>query len=310
MPTISLNGRIVPLEEARTSALDAGLQHGIGLFETMLGGAAGGEGRVFGLSAHLDRLMGSARELRLSDSLHKEHLEETVLRTVGESALDRARVRLTITAGDAAARAAAGDDRPAEPTVLVVVQSATAYPEEMFDRGVAVAIADARANPLQPQEGHKTLNYWWRLRELQKAGARRAAEALVFQVTNHLCGGCVSNAFIVKNGVLMTPIARGEEGGDARTEKSGAFLPSPVLPGVTRALLLDMARECGLECVRRMLSIDDVLTADEVFLTNSSWGVLPVVKVEAEAIGQGVVGEWTRRFRAEWLRKVEEALEG
>lgn len=310
MPTVSLNGRIVPLDEARVSALDAGFQHGIGLFETMLGGVARGEGRVFGLSEHLDRLIGSARELRLSDMLHKERLEETVLRTVGESGLERARVRLTITGGDAAARAGTGDERPPEPTVLVVVQPATAYPEEMFDRGVAVTIADARANPLQPQEGHKALNYWWRLRELQKAGGRRAAEALVFQVTNHLCGGCVSNAFVVKEGVLMTPIARGEEGGEARPEKPGAFLPSPVLPGVTRALVLDLAREQGLECVRRMLSIDDVLGADEVFLTNSSWGVLPVVKVEAEAIGDAVVGELARRIRGEWLGRVEAALDG
>lgn len=310
MPTVSLNGRIVPLDEARVSALDAGFQHGIGLFETMLGSAARGEGRVFGLSEHLDRLIGSARELRLSDMLHKERLEETVLRTVERSGLERARVRLTITGGDAAARAGAGDERSPEPTVLVVVQPATAYPAAMFERGVAVTIADARANPLQPQEGHKTLNYWWRLRELQKAGGRRAAEALVFQVTNHLCGGCVSNAFVVKEGVLMTPIARGEEGGEARPEKPGAFLPSPVLPGVTRALVLDLAREQGLECVRRMLSIDDVLGADEVFLTNSSWGVLPVVKVEAEAIGDAVVGELARRMRGEWLARVEAALDG
>src|SRR5205814_2137459 len=72
-----------------------------------------------------------------------------------------------------------GGARAADPTVLIVAQPVTRYPEAMFERGVTVVLADARANPLNPFEGHKTLNYWWRLRELQTAARKGAGEALV-----------------------------------------------------------------------------------------------------------------------------------
>jgi branched-subunit amino acid aminotransferase/4-amino-4-deoxychorismate lyase len=171
----------------------------------------------------------------------------------------------------------------------------------MVQRGVSATIADARANPLNPFEGHKTLNYWWRLRALQHASSRRAGEAIVLQVTNHLCGGAVSNIFLVKDNTLLTPIARGEE-------EQGA-LPSPVLPGVTRRTIIEQAEAIGLGCGRQMLSVEQMLDADEVFLTNSGWGVLPIVKVEAEAIGDAIPGPVTNRLRARWLEAVGGAAE-
>jgi branched-chain amino acid aminotransferase len=199
---------------------------------------------------------------------------------------------------------------------MIVAQPATAYPPEMFERGALAVLGDMRVNPLDPFQGHKTLNYWPRLRELQTAAAKRAGEALVFQVTNYLAGGCVSNAFIVKDGVLMTPIARGEEtevaegepgsdelgseGLNASGNARGAVMPSPVLPGVVRRWVMDWALAQGMDVERRMLSIDDVLGADEVFLTNSSWGVLPIVAVEAERIGEGRVGEVAGRLCGAW----------
>jgi len=67
-----------------------------------------------------------------------------------------------------------------------------------------------------------------------------------------------------------------------------------------RQWALDWATDEGIEAERRMLTIDDVLGADELMLTNSSWGVLPVARVEAEAIGEGGVGPVTRRLIAAW----------
>ncbi|HRQ72695.1 MAG TPA: aminotransferase class IV [Phycisphaerales bacterium] len=293
MPTtFFLNGAFVEPGEARVSAFDAGLLHAVGLFETLTAGNTGGEAWAVRLPEHVDRLCASARDLGLSNDLRRDALIDAVLLTVRRSELPRARVRLTITAGDmsAAPRPAPGTTPipPHSPTVMILAQPATDYPEAMFERGVRAAVADARANPFNPTEGHKTLNYWWRLRELHRASAKGAAESLVFQITNHLAGGCVSNAFVVKDGMLLTPFARGDE---------GATLPSPVLPGVTRGALLELAAELGIEAQRRMITIDDVLGADEVFLTNSSWGVLPVVAVERESIGDGKPGAMTVRLR-------------
>lgn len=299
MATVFLNGTFVDASEARVSAFDAGVQHGVGLFETMLAVTEeGGSASIVGLVEHCDRLASSAKELRLLETVSTRALAEACVATVERSGLGRARVRLTVTGGDLnllERGGGKGGKTNHDPTVMVVAQPATEYPDAMFEQGVLVTIADAKANPLDPTAGHKTLNYWWRLRELQIAASKRAAEAIVFQVSNHVAGGCVSNLLAVKGDRMLTPICRGEE-------PSGG-VPSPVLPGVTRAMVLGWAEDAGLEIERRMMTIEDVLHADELLLTNSSWGVLPVTRVEAREIGSGGVGEVTRGLLTKWRER-------
>ncbi len=297
MPSTAwLNGALIDHDDAKVSAFDAGFQHALGLFETM----HGANGRVFRVEKHLGRLERSARELGLSERLRTRPLEEAIQQALDASGLakgdGRARVKLTITGGDlnmlAGARtgeAPAGHD----PTVLVSVTPQTPYPDEMFDKGVGVLIAPAKANPFDPMAGHKTLNYWWRLRTLQEAAGAGMGEALVLSVTNHVCSGAVSNLFVVKDGALFTALARGEE--------SAGSIAQPVLPGITRDALLEIAPSEGLRVEKRLLTINDVLDADELFLTNSGWGVLPVVRVEKETIGTGEPGATTAMLRARWL---------
>lgn len=325
MPTVFLDGQFLQRDDARVSAFDAGFQHGVGLFETMLAVPGRGGAHVLHLPEHLARLRASAAALGLGDSLHAGPLAEAVSRTVAHAAADspgtaRWRVRLTLTGGDLNLLGRSGGtearrDTAPTPTLMIVAQPATAYPPEMFERGTLATLADFRANPFDPTQGHKTLNYWQRLRELQAAAAQRAGEALVFTITNHLAGGCVSNAFVVRGGELLTPIARGEEeevasgdsGDGAPVRGRGAVLGSPVLPGIVRRWVMDWALAEGLECRRRMLTLDDVLRADEVFLTNSSWGVLPVVKLEAETIGPGLPGPISAKLGAAWAGLIENA---
>lgn len=287
-----LNGSFVERDDARVSAFDASVQHAVGLFETMLSA----DGRVYRLLDHLTRLQRSAQTLGLSDSLRVNPLAEAVRLTVRRAGLPRARVRLTVTGGDLNMLAATGRTG-SEPTILIVAQPATEYPREMFDRGVMAVVAARRLNPLDPFEGHKTLHYWPRLRELQQAAAAGAGESIHLQVTNHLAGGAVSNIFLVRDGALLTPIARGEE------MRGG--LASPVLPGITRDAVLNLAGALGVEAATRMLTIEDLLGAHEVFLTNSGWGVLPVVRIEQAVIGSGTPGPVTMRLREAWLTAVE-----
>ncbi|CAG0962208.1 Branched-chain-amino-acid aminotransferase [Phycisphaerales bacterium] len=334
MATVFLNGAFVERHDARVSAFDAGLQHGVGLFETMLGVRDGERVRVLHLAEHLSRLSASARDLGLSDSLRLGALTEAVQRTADREAasapqVPRLRLRLTITGGDLnlLGRTGGGEPRAQQPTLMIVGQPATEYPREMFDQGVLVTLADLRVSPFESTQGHKTLNYWTRLRELQGAAAKRAGEALVFGVTNHLVGGCVSNVFVVKAGALITPIARGEEqevAAEVDAARAGAessaevvpthgsvrgVLPSPVLPGIVRRWVMDWALAESVACRRRMLTLEDVLGAEEMFLTNSSWGVLPVTRVEAERIGIGAPGQITKNLLSGWTRLIQPAGE-
>lgn len=302
-----LNGKFIDRDAATVSVFDAGFQHAIGLFETMLAR----NGSVFRVDEHMQRLANSARELLLSDRLRIEPLADAVNLTVQRNNLREARVRLTVTGGNLnllQGERRDGSGGAVDPTIVIVAQPPTQYPDHFFERGVLATIADGRVNPLDPMAGHKTLNYWPRIRALQDAAGKRAGEALWFSISNHLASGCVSNIFLVKDGSLLTPIARGEEQRVAAADGEGGgglVLPAPVLPGITRAVILELAEGMDIACSVRMLDINDLLQADEVFLTNSSWGVLPVVGVEREKIRAGEVGPVTRRMREAWLRLLD-----
>lgn len=299
MPALFLDGALLDPASARLGVFDAGLQHGVGLFETMTAVRRHQDPDqafdIIGLADHVERLIHSARALGLSDDLRAQALADACLQTARRSGEPRVRLRLTVTGGDLNLLQASGLSNHT-PTVLIAAQPATNYPDALYERGVLAVVADAKANPLDPTAGHKSLNYWWRLRELQRAAAKGAGEALVFQVSNHLAGGCVSNAILIKDDRLYTPIARGEE--------PPAGLPSPVLPGVTRAMVIGWAEDRGLDVVRQMLTIDDLLHADELVMTNSGFGVLPVTRLESRPIGPGRVGPIAQDLIARWRERL------
>jgi branched-subunit amino acid aminotransferase/4-amino-4-deoxychorismate lyase len=292
---IWLNGSFVEGSQAAVSALDAGVQHGVGLFETM----QARNGRVFRLQDHLERMAESAAELELVEKLRVEPLAEAVVAVMQRWGRPEARIRLTLTGGVVNMLREAREGRPVqvEPTLLIVASPPTPFPDELFERGVGVMVADDRVSPLDRFGGHKTLWYWPRLAALRTAAQSGASEALWFDVTNRLACGCTSNVFLVKGDRLLTPLARGEE------PRGG--LRSPVLPGVARRTLMGLASACGLRTDRCSLTVDDVLGADEVFLSNVSWGVLPVIRMERSTIGSGGVGPATRSLRQAWLQAVD-----
>ena len=291
---VYLNGEMVAAAEARISVEDAGFTHAVGLFETM----AAFHGQAFRLDAHVQRLVESARALGLARALDAAALGAAVKQTLAHSELEQARVRLTVTAGSVSLLRSAPADQAPTPTVLVTATDPVAYDPAYFEHGIMALIAPQGANPFDATAGHKTLAYWGRLRTLRQAAVAGAGEALWLNVSNHLAGGAVSNVFLVKDEQLLTPVARGEE-------VEGA-LPAPVLPGITRAAILELAQTLDLVAERRMLDVDDLLDADEVFLTNSSWQVLPVTRVERNVIGDGQVGAITRRLREGLLALIEQ----
>ncbi len=287
-----INGKLIEQDSANISIFDAGFQHGIGLFETM----AARNGKVFRAHSHMNRLAESAKLLLLSDKLRIDPLVEAINHVVKQNDMESARVRLTLTGGNLNHLQNKGQQR-IDPTIIIVAQPPTEYPQSFFDKGVMVTVADGRENPFDPMAGHKILNYWPRIHALQMAAAKQAGEALWFSVSNHIASGSVSNVFLVKDNELYTPIARGEE-----VEGS---IPSSTMPGITRAAIIEIAETMDIKVNRKMLDINDLLGADEVFLTNSSWGVLPVVGMEKEAIAGGEVGQVTKQLREAMLELID-----
>jgi branched-chain amino acid aminotransferase len=298
MPFAWINGSFVDEESANVSARDTGLLHAAGAFTTMR--AYGG--RAFMLGRHLRRLRDTCEALFVPLQHKDDALAAASDELLSRNGLTDARLRLTVTRGRAHVDPLHGTRL--EPTVLLTAAALEPYPQEYYERGMTVIVLDEqKLNPYDMQAGHKTLNYLSRLSALREANRRGAGEALWFNVHNYLQSGSITNVFLVKAGALHTPPTN-EELRDSAVRDATAYPKSNALPGVTRSMVLDLAADAGTSVVRRSLTISDLLEADEVFITNSNMGLMPVCRVERKAIGDDKPGPVTRGVMAAYAALV------
>ena len=169
------------------------------------------------------------------------------------------------------------------PTICVTAAELSGYPTSLYESGAAAAVCDFRLSPTDPIAGHKTTAYLPRLLALRQAQHIRCMEALWFTTANHLAEGSISNVFLVRKAVLKTPP-----------------LDTPVLPGIARGVVLEIALNEGIEVQEYPLTIDDLLDADEVLLTSAIMQVMPVIRIEKRDIGDGHVGSMAKRLLREY----------
>jgi branched-chain amino acid aminotransferase len=259
---VFLNDGLVDIDKACVSVTDSGFLYGAGLFETM----RSHKGVVFALKDHLDRLFFSASSLSINISYDRGYITDAIYEVLRANKLADARLRLTLTNGPMA-----DSEQQRKPTLLITGTKLRPYPPEYYKNGVLVVLCPYRQNPSEPTYGHKTTSYFSRMIALNQAHQKRAAEALWFTMDNRLAEGCVSNVFLVKNSVLYTPP-----------------IITPILAGVARKTVCQIALRDSIEFVEKDLSIDDVLGADEIFLTNVIMQVMPITRVENHTVGGGV----------------------
>lgn len=280
-PIVDLNGELVSAEQASMPVTDMAVLYGIGLFETMR--AYGG--KVFRLQQHLARLVASAEALGLPITPEMMPDEARLQRLLSRNALTDARIRLTVSGGSPASEGL-------RHTVLVTAVPLEPYPPEYYDQGVTVQITSQRQSSADPLAGHKTTCYWTRLTALHTAQLRGCAEALWFNDDNALAEGSISNVFVVANGTVLTPP-----------------LDTPVLPGITRGAVLELCMARSIPCQERTLTIDDLLSAEEVFVTNALMEIVPVVRIERKAVGTERVGDLTRQLASAYRALITEQVE-
>ena len=288
MPYVWFNGSFIDDSEAHISPHDAGLLHGIGVFTTM----RASKGVVQRLSAHLQRIRSSSEALSVPLIPSDEAITEAARELLTRNNLVDARLRLTVTRGVVTNDPIHGPR--AEPTTLLTAAAFEPYPQSLYENGMTVMVLnDQKLNPYDVQAGHKTLDYFSRMNALRNATQYGAQEALWFNVHNYLQSGSVSNAFIVKAGKLITPPTN-DELKDELINAVTAYPKSNVLPGTTRAAVIELAKASGIEVIRASISITDLLDADEVFLTNCSMNVMPVTRIERKTVGDEKPGQLTR----------------
>src|SRR5687767_177339 len=200
MPVVWLNGAFVDEGEASVSVRDTGLLHAAGVFTTM----RAYKGKVFRLRNHLERLRRSSEALFVPLQYKDDVLARAVGEVLARNKLTEARLRVTVTRGMARQDPLHG--LRLEPNVFITATELEPYPDEFYRRGMTVVLIDEqKLNPYDVQAGHKTLNYFSRLAALRDANQRGGGEALWFNVHNYLQSGSISNVFLVKADILVTP---------------------------------------------------------------------------------------------------------
>jgi branched-chain amino acid aminotransferase len=267
---VFLNDKLIDIDKACLSVTDSGFLYGAGLFETM----RSYNGTVFCLEDHLDRLFLSAIALSIKIDYDRKYITDSIYNLLQANNLTDARLRLTVSSGPMSL-----SQKSIQTTLLITAAQLQPYPKEYYEKGVLVILSPYRQNPNDPTCGHKTTSYFSRMLALQMAHQKRAAEALWFTIDNSLAEGCVSNVFLVKDSIVYTPP-----------------LYTPVLAGIARKTVCKLALRNSIEVVEKDLTINDVLGADEIFLTNVIMQVMPVVQVEKHAVGEGKVSPVTQKI--------------
>jgi branched-chain amino acid aminotransferase len=276
-PIVSLNGSLAPLAEAHLSPLDAGFLLGDGLFETMRVYAASGKGdgdrgdrvlvpvpgRVLDLDRHLARLVASARAFRLALPPTAD-LQRAVEALIERNAVGDGACRLTVSRG-LRAPVLGLPGKPSEVSDPTVFAYTTPLPSPSGP--VALVTSTVRIDATSPLAGHKTTSFLPYLWARQEALDRGADEALLLNHAGRVAECAAANIFIVRGRQVLTPP-----------------LADGCLPGIVRAVVLDLAGHLGLTAAEHPLTPADLLAADEVFLTNSLRELTPASSLDGRPL--------------------------
>lgn len=250
------NGRIVRGDEAATSLFDRGTRDGGGIFETL----RVYDGRPFAWQRHMERLVLAAAELGFPVPPRPSAMRDAIAELLEAQSLRDAVVRITVTRGIAGGR-------PTRAGAWIDAQPLASRLWRGTRSGDAAAIVSPLVFDLGWMGAYKTTSRMaWDLAR-EQAIAIGADEALLVSSAGELLEGSASNVFVVKGGEVLTPP-----------------LSSRILPGVTRAIVLQLCAELGIPAREQALQASGLRDADALFLTNSVQEILPVATLDGRAL--------------------------
>jgi branched-chain amino acid aminotransferase len=279
---IYLNNRLLLENVAVISPYDHGFLYGHGLFETM----RVYHGRVFCLDEHLNRLNISSKILGWTEWFDKEYLSKAIYQTLEKNRLTEASIRLTISRG-------VGNSRPdpsscSQPTIVVFASPIQPINQEVYAQGWSMATSNIRRNVSSPLCTIKTANYLDNILARVEAQQQGANDALLLNTLGSIAEGTLCNVFFVLQGRLITP------------DKSCG-----ILPGITRAVVLELAHQAGITIEERQVYPDELDGLSEMFMTSSLLEIMPVTTLDQKKINDGLPGVMTRLLQAAYQNLVQ-----
>lgn len=271
---IYIDGKYYDEANAKISVFDHGLLYGDGIFE----GIRAYHGRVFRLKEHIDRLFCSAKAILLDVPMSHEEIVRAVVETCRHNNIRDGYIRLLVTRG--AGTLGLNPNRCKNPAVIIIADAIQLYPPELYERGMEiVTVATTRNSHSALNPAIKSLNYLNNILAKIEANNAGCEEAVMLNAEGYVAECTGDNLFIVKGGQLLTPP-----------------LSAGALYGITRGVVIDLARADGLAVVEPNLTRYDLFNADECFLTGTGAELIPIVKIDARVIGTGKPGPLTRKL--------------
>lgn len=267
---IYLNGEYVPAEEARVSVFDRGFLYGDGIYETLR--VYGG--RVFKLEEHLVRLERSAQLIRMDPPLSREAFAEAIDTCLKVNDLSDALVRIGVSRGEASEPGLDPALVAGPPTVVIAPRPFEPYPEAMYEAGIRAAVVSVRRNPTEAlNPAIKSTNFLNNILAKMEALGAGADEAIMLNTDGHIAEGTTTNIFWVAGETLCTPP-----------------LEAGVLDGVTRSVTITLAEDLDYQFLEVLRGRSALEEAEEVFVTSTSYEIMPVTSIDGKPVGSGRAG--------------------
>jgi branched-chain amino acid aminotransferase len=265
------------------SVYDHGLLYGDGVFE----GIRVYNGRVLKLKTHLDRLEASAKSIHLTLHYTIREIEQAVRETIAANGLKDAYIRLVVTRG--MGPLGLSPFTCPKPSTIVIVDKISLYPQEMYENGMPVIVAKRPRIPIECLDPSvKSLNYLNNILAKVEAIEAGVHEAIMLNLDGEVAECTGDNIFFIRGSRIVTPP-----------------VSAGILNGVTRLFVMnEIAPACGIDVQERSMRLEDLFTADEVFLTGTAAEIIGVSSIDGEQIGEGKVGPITRRLNAEFRARI------
>jgi len=271
---VYIDGQFYDERDAKVSVFDHGLLYGDGIFE----GIRAYNGRVFRLKEHIDRLFYSAKAILLTIPLSRAEIMKAVVESCRINNLRDGYIRLLVTRG--VGTLGLNPNRCKSPSVIVIADKIQLYPPETYERGMEiVTVPTVRNLHSAVNPAIKSLNYLNNILAKIEANNSGCEEAIMLNAEGYVAECTGDNIFIITQGKLATPP-----------------LSAGALYGITRQVVIDLAKKLGIEVSEPNLTRYDIFNADECFLTGTGAELVPVTKVDGRVIGDGKPGPLTKRF--------------
>jgi len=282
-PTVYINGLFTPLRNAKISILDRGFCYGDGLFETL----RASNGQIFYIEQHIDRLFDSLQKVLIELPMTRLELTNVIKETLARNKYKNAIIRLMVTRGDTESNIQI--DSKIHPTLVINIRPFIPLPKLAYKKGVRVMLFQERANLVNGISLRlKSCNYLSNILIKELSNKKNYTEGVVVDPDFGVTEGTTSNIFIVEQGQIKTPP-----------------LSPYVLAGITRQIVLEIARDHKIPLTEEKITADELIYADEVFITNSCIEIVPVTQVNSNFIGLKKPGILTRFIHEEFLKCVE-----